>query len=339
MEISNAYNKALELEGLLLLLKADDVDRLKTELILSRLIEKIQELGDEVNDLSQHFFDEAEAELAAASVEVADRVEVTDRIEVAVVTESAEKSIDEEAAADEAVKAENEDEEYFDESEAFAKEPTPAVEESMDEVLTEAEQMATVAHETAQPDVEQPEIEQPEETPEQEAIADNALFEEEADADIDSNVEPQPADNTPQLDYEEECMEEADRQESEPQSVPQPIHNSAPQPASRLEQQPAQQAYINITIDETGIDVNQSAFAQKARGDIRKVFTLNDIFRFRRQLFGNSQERYTKALTDISRMKSTYEAENYIYNTLGLDKENIDVKDFMKIISAYFMGK
>lgn len=330
MEISNAYNKALELEGLLLLLKADDVDRLKTELILSRLIEKIQELGDEVNSLSQHFFDEAEAELAAAPVEV------TDRVEVAVV---AEESIDEEAAADESVKAENEDDEYFDESEAFVKEPTPAVEESIDEVLTEAEQMETVAHETVQLDVEQPAIEQPEEAPEQEAIADNALFEEEADADIDNNVEPQPADNTPQLDYEEEYMEEADRQESEPQAVPQPTPRSVPQPASRLEQQPAQQAYINITIDETGIDVNQSAFAQKARGDIRKVFTLNDIFRFRRQLFGNSQERYTKALTDISRMKSTYEAENYIYNTLGLDKENIDVKDFMKIISAYFMGK
>ena len=330
MEISNAYNKALELEGLLLLLKADDVDRLKTELILSRLIEKIQELGDEVNSLSQHFFDEAEAELAAAPVEV------TDRVEVAVV---AEESIDEEAAADESVKAENEDDEYFDESEAFAKEPTPTVEEPIDEVLTEAEQMATVAHETAQPDVEQPAIEQPEETSEQEAIADNALFEEEADADIDSHVESLPADNTTQLDYEEEYMEESDRKEYEPQSVPRPIHHSAPQPASRLEQQHAQQAHINITIDETGIDVNQSAFAQKARGDIRKVFTLNDIFRFRRQLFGNSQERYTKALTDISRMKSTYEAENYIYNTLGLDKENIDVKDFMKIISAYFMGK
>ena len=333
MEISNAYNKALELEGLLLLLKADDVDRLKTELILSRLIEKIQELGDEVNSLSQQSFDEAEAELAAASVEV------TDRVKVAVVTESAEESIDEGAAADEAIKAENEDEEYFDESEAFAKEPTPTVEESIDEVLTEAEQMETVAHETAQPDVEQPAIEQPEETPEQEAIADNALFEEEADADIDNNVEPQAADNTPQLDYEEEYMEESDRQESETQTVPQPTPRSVPQPAPQLDQQPAQQAHINITIDETGIDVNQSAFAQKARGDIRKVFTLNDIFRFRRQLFGNSQERYTKALTDISRMKSTYEAENYIYNTLGLDKENIDVKDFMKIISAYFMGK
>lgn len=96
---------------------------------------------------------------------------------------------------------------------------------------------------------------------------------------------------------------------------------------------------INIIIDETGRDVNRTAFALRTRGDIRKMFTLNDNYKFRRQLFENSQERYTRALAEVVEMKSTHDAEHYFYNILQWDKENADVKEFMAIISAYFLGK
>lgn len=96
---------------------------------------------------------------------------------------------------------------------------------------------------------------------------------------------------------------------------------------------------VNIILDDSGVDVNQSAFAISTRGDIRKMFTLNDNYKFRRQLFSNSQKDYMQTLSLIEGMKSTCDADEYFYNTLGWDKENPDVKDFMSIISVYFMGK
>lgn len=96
---------------------------------------------------------------------------------------------------------------------------------------------------------------------------------------------------------------------------------------------------INIIIDCNGIDVNKSAFAHKTSGDIRKAFTLNDNYKFRRQLFNNSQQEYAQALSEIERMNSLAEVEDYVYDKLQLDKDNQDVKDFMDIISAYLSGK
>lgn len=96
---------------------------------------------------------------------------------------------------------------------------------------------------------------------------------------------------------------------------------------------------MNIVIEDRGVDVNRSAFALSSCGDIRKMFTLNDNYKFRRQLFSNSQESYADTLLKVEKMNSTFEAEDYFYNKLKWDKENPDVKDFMSVISAYFLGK
>lgn len=258
MEISNAYNKALELEGLLLLLRSEKIDRLKIELIFTRLFEKISEIDEELDALNRQFMLEAESET-----------------EVATVVDPAPEAL-----------PENDTEPAEDESESKV-EGVPEFESESEheyEYESESEVSPIVSPEECT------EEENAEEQSTEEAIADNALFEESADADVE-------------------------------------------------EKSQASEAHINITIEETGVDVNQSAFAQKANGDIRKVFTLNDNYKFRRQLFDNSQERYAQALAEIEGMNSTYEAEDYICKTLRLDKDNADVKDFIKIISAYFMGK
>jgi len=91
--------------------------------------------------------------------------------------------------------------------------------------------------------------------------------------------------------------------------------------------------------DEPGVDVNRSALAYKAGGDIRKAFTLNDNYKFRRQLFGNSQESYADALSRIELMKSTGEAEDYFNHVLEWDADDPVVREFMTIVSAYFLSK
>ena len=85
-------------------------------------------------------------------------------------------------------------------------------------------------------------------------------------------------------------------------------------------------------------DVNERTFINNAR-DLTKVFTLNDKFRFRRELFGNSNAEFTRALDLISVMHHPEEAEDYFYTDLGWDPENDDVKDFMRIIRSYMLNK
>lgn len=81
-------------------------------------------------------------------------------------------------------------------------------------------------------------------------------------------------------------------------------------------------------------DINERVFINNTR-DLSKAFTLNDKFRFRRELFGNSNAEFTRALDLISVMRSPAEADEYFFTDLGWDPENEDVKDFMRIIRGY----
>ncbi len=70
------------------------------------------------------------------------------------------------------------------------------------------------------------------------------------------------------------------------------------------------------------------------RNDIAPVeLTVNDKFRFRRELFGNSDVDLAEALQIASQMTTVEEAEDYFYNDLCFDPESEVVKDFMKVVT------
>lgn len=76
---------------------------------------------------------------------------------------------------------------------------------------------------------------------------------------------------------------------------------------------------------------------QRSRSkDLKSAFSLNDTFRFRRELFGNSAAEMTDALHMVEAMHSFDEAEDYFYGDLGWDRESDDVKEFMAIIKIIF---
>lgn len=91
--------------------------------------------------------------------------------------------------------------------------------------------------------------------------------------------------------------------------------------------------------ENVATDLNESVFMRTKVSSISKAFTLNDKFRFKRELFGNSDPEFSNALDLISVMRSIDEAEDYFYNELGWDAENEDVKDFMRIVRAYFLNR
>ena len=245
MDISQAYNKTIELEGLLQLLKSVDADDAKKDVIFNALFNKIDEIDIEISELKQQFNTEKDS----VSVDVFDEnIEAVDEAPVSeIVDENEDVDVDADSVCD------NEE----------------------NDIIVEVLYAEEVIEETSEGN--QEEIED-----NQEEVEDN-----DSSDDIDDCSEPD----------------------------------------------------IEVEFDCVDVDVNQSAFALKTRGDIRKMFTLNDNFKFRRELFENSQERYAQALTDIEQMDSMAQAEKYFYNELNWDKENPEVNEFMAIISVYFLGR
>ena len=87
-------------------------------------------------------------------------------------------------------------------------------------------------------------------------------------------------------------------------------------------------------------DNSDSAPAQPAPpvsiNDLATAFTLNDKFRFRRELFRNSDTELTETLDVLQAMDSIEEAEDYLYNDLAWDSENPEVKAFIALIVPFY---
>lgn len=71
--------------------------------------------------------------------------------------------------------------------------------------------------------------------------------------------------------------------------------------------------------------------------DLRAAFSLNDMFRFRRELFANNAADMTDAIHLVEAMCSFEEAEDYFYNDLEWDKESEEVREFMAVIQKHFL--
>ena len=86
----------------------------------------------------------------------------------------------------------------------------------------------------------------------------------------------------------------------------------------------------------TPVTLEEALQRQQAK-ELRKAFSLNDRFRFRRELFGNSDIRMNETLSLIDAMQSYEEAEDYILNDLNWDVENPAVAEFMKIVQKHIL--
>lgn len=73
--------------------------------------------------------------------------------------------------------------------------------------------------------------------------------------------------------------------------------------------------------------------------DLRHAFTINDRYRFKRELFANSDIEMNDTLNLISAMTTFSEAKEYFYEDLEWDRNNEDVIDFIAIIENHFASK
>ncbi len=72
--------------------------------------------------------------------------------------------------------------------------------------------------------------------------------------------------------------------------------------------------------------------------DLSKAFTLNDKYRFRRELFGGSDSDFSQTIGLIVQMNSYEEARDYLLHDLCWDSHNEAVEDFLTIINRHFQA-
>ncbi|MCF0181789.1 MAG: hypothetical protein HUK11_06000 [Muribaculaceae bacterium] len=70
--------------------------------------------------------------------------------------------------------------------------------------------------------------------------------------------------------------------------------------------------------------------------EIRDMFILNDLFRFRRELFQGSADVMNDTLDLVQKMESAEEADAYFLGQLEWNEDSEEVKDFMEIVHRYF---
>lgn len=75
---------------------------------------------------------------------------------------------------------------------------------------------------------------------------------------------------------------------------------------------------------------------KKNLSDFRKAFSLNDRFRFRRELFGGDESRMNQAINDLNDLHSYEESVTYLDQQLQWNIEDEAVADFLKLIEKRF---
>ena len=138
---------------------------------------------------------------------------------------------------------------------------------------------------------------------------------------------------------EEEPEEEKEEEATEPETIEEAeeevVEFVAPEPVRVIEVCPAAPvapvAPAAPLSDALKVD---ELIARKESADLRRAFTLNDKFRFRRTLFGGSDALFSEVLDALEAMGSFEQAERYLAGVIDCDCE--DAEDFMNIISAHF---
>lgn len=97
----------------------------------------------------------------------------------------------------------------------------------------------------------------------------------------------------------------------------------------------------NISVEEIVIEqspVEPEPVKNAVSRDLRKAFTINDRFRFRRELFGGDDKALVGLIDELSAF-GTYEEAEARMNAIFVNREDDEaVAEFKTIVSNYFNG-
>ena len=91
-----------------------------------------------------------------------------------------------------------------------------------------------------------------------------------------------------------------------------------------------------IPAERPGLFLND-LLEKKNFSDFRKAFSLNDRFRFRRELFGGDEAQMNKVINDLNDLHSYEDSVTYLNNELKWNIEDEAVADFIKLLEKRFL--
>lgn len=105
-------------------------------------------------------------------------------------------------------------------------------------------------------------------------------------------------------------------------------HGAEPEPAPAPEPSGAEVAAVPGKHAASLNDILE----QRQVGDLRKAFSLNDRFRYRKELFGGDEVRMNEAIGKLNSLHSHGEMLEYVNQVLGDKKDNPAFADFVKLL-------
>ena len=160
------------------------------------------------------------------------------------------------------------------------------------------------------------------------------------------NPMPEPVSAAAAADEEEEEEEEEEERvvgnpekDEEPVIVPEapemPESEQLELPEVTVE--PAQSAEVSMKIETNTASTPILAERIKTTGDLRRSISLNDSFRFSRELFGGSMEQMNHVLQQIGEMHSLDAALVFLSSKIKVEEENEAKADLVELLKKYFI--
>ena len=126
------------------------------------------------------------------------------------------------------------------------------------------------------------------------------------------------------------------RQELDTTDNKTPIEENQTQTKTSLTpESPQTEPNVSVAERDDSLRMDELLSRREAQ-DLRRAFTLNDKFRYRRELFDSNDALFADTLNTLSAMHSLDEALDYLSKDMGWDPEDDNVKDFVATITNHF---
>ena len=132
--------------------------------------------------------------------------------------------------------------------------------------------------------------------------------------------------------------EPAYRVNATPKAEPAYRVDAAPKAESayRVNEAPKPEKVSRVENETSRVENETYKFDEYTEPRGRLVFSINDRYRFRRELFNGSDVDFNTTLSLVASMDDYEEAEDYFLDELQWDDKSPDVIDFLEILKNYF---
>jgi len=139
---------------------------------------------------------------------------------------------------------------------------------------------------------------------------------------------------TTETDNDDEEFANFDEEPEPAATVPAPQPEVEPETPQQPQPQPQQQSYAGDNIAHPSFN---DLLEKKKLSDLRRAFSLNDVFRYRRELFGGKEELMNSVIGVLNKKQSLKESIAFIEEKLHWDLESPAVKDFIKVLEKRYL--